>query len=87
MISEELRIKLGYIYVDEYPADDVDLVKAKQITHLGSWIEFLTDDADDHIVKERGTLIYIRGKDKPLKVLQTLDNILEQIEDLNPNLR
>lgn len=87
MYSEELRIKLGYIYVDEYPAQDVDLVKANQITHLGTWVEYLTDDDKDDRVKERGTLIYIRGKDKPLKVEQTLDNILEQIEDLNPNLR
>ncbi len=87
MCSEELRIKLGYIYVEQYPNEDEQLVKAKQITHLGSWVEFLTDDANDDRVKGRGALIYIRGKVEPLKVLQTLDNILHQIEDLNPNLR
>lgn len=87
MYSEELRIKLGYIYVDEYPELDVELVKANQITHLGRWVEYFSDDDKDDTVKECGTLIYIRGKDKPLKVEQTLDNILEQIEDLNPSLR
>lgn len=87
MISEELRIKSGYIYVEEYPDEDVELVKANQITHLGSWVEFLTDDANDDRVKARGSYIHIRGKVEPLKVLQTLRDILNQIEDINPNLR